>query len=63
MAILRAIELMMGVVLLLLATVMFRWWLEADESILRLVQIALYGIIGIMIIVDKLTKGVITWLT
>lgn len=26
MAILRAVELMMGVFLLLLATVMFRWW-------------------------------------
>lgn len=53
MAILRAVELMMGVVILLMAAVMFRWWLEADESILRLVQIALYGIIGIMIILDN----------
>lgn len=43
----------MGVVILLMAAVMFRWWLEADESILRLVQIALYGIIGIMIILDN----------
>lgn len=32
MAILRAVELMMGVVILLMAAVMFRWWLEADES-------------------------------
>ena len=53
MAILRAVELMMGVILLLLAAIMFRWWLETDESILRLLQIVLYGIIGIMIIVNN----------
>lgn len=36
MAILRAVELMMGVFLLMLATVMFRWWLETDDPELRL---------------------------
>ena len=53
MVIIRAIEMVMGAVLILLSAVMFKWWLEADESILRLVQIALYGIIGIMIILDN----------
>lgn len=53
MVIIRAIEMVMGAVLILLSAVMLKWWLEADESILRLVQIALYGIIGIMIIVDN----------
>ena len=53
MAILKAVELLMGVVLLLLATVMFKWWLEADESILRLVQIALYALLGVTIIANN----------
>lgn len=53
MAVLRAVELMMGVFLLMLATVMFTWWLEADESILRLVQIALYALLGITIIANN----------
>ena len=53
MAILRAVELMMGVFLLLLATVMFRWWLETDDPELRLVQIALYALLGITIIANN----------
>lgn len=53
MAIIKAIEMVIGAVLILLSVVMFKWWLEADESILRLVQIMLYGIIGITIIVDN----------
>lgn len=53
MVIIKAIEMVMGAVLILLSAVMFKWWLEVDESILRLVQIVLYGIIGIMIIVDN----------
>lgn len=53
MAVLRAVELMMGVVLLLLATIMFRWWLETDETLLRLVQIALYALLGITIIANN----------
>ena len=53
MAILRAVELMMGVFLLMLAAVMFRWWLEADETLLYLVQIALYALLGITIIANN----------
>lgn len=49
MAILKAVELLMGVVLLLLATVMFKWWLESEETLLRLVQISLYALLGITI--------------
>lgn len=50
MAILRAVELMMGVFLLMLAAVMFRWWLETDDPEVHLVQIALYALLGITII-------------
>lgn len=53
MAILRAVELMMGVVMLLMAAVMFRLWLEADETLLYLVQIALYALLGITIIANN----------
>ena len=53
MVIIKAIEMVIGAVLILLSALMLKWWLEADESILRLVQIALYGIIGIMIIADN----------
>lgn len=53
MAVLRAVELMMGVFLLLLATVMFRWWLETDDPELCLVQIALYALLGITIIANN----------
>lgn len=53
MAILRAVELMMGVFLLLLAIVMFRWWLETDDPELRLVRIALYALLGITIIANN----------
>ena len=53
MVIIKAIEMVIGAVLILLSALMLKWWLEVDESILRLVQIALYGIIGIMIIADN----------
>lgn len=53
MAILKAVELLMGVVLLLLATVMFKWWLESEETLLRLVQISLYALMGITIIANN----------
>ena len=53
MVIIRAIEMVMGAVLILLSAVMFTWWLEADESILRLVQIALYALLGITIIANN----------
>ena len=33
MVIIKAIEMVMGAVLILLSAVMFKWWLEADESI------------------------------
>lgn len=50
--ILRAFEMLVGVALVLLSTIMFKWWLEADETFLRLVQIALYAISGIVIIAN-----------
>ncbi len=53
MVIIKAIEIVIGAVVILLSAVMFKWWLDSDESILRLVQIILYGIIGITIIVDN----------
>ena len=49
---LKAFEMLVGVALVLLSTVMFKWWLEADETFLRLVQIALYAVCGIVIIVN-----------
>lgn len=53
MVIIRVIEMVMGAVLILLSAVMFRWWLETDDPELRLVQIALYALLGITIIANN----------
>lgn len=50
---LRAISVLVGAVLIVLSLVMFKWYLDIDyDNNLRLLEIILYGVIGMVIIVE-----------
>lgn len=49
----KTISILVGAVLIALSLVMFKWYLDIDyDNNLRLLEIILYGVIGVVIIAE-----------